>query len=186
MTLEQLIQQTLENLNEDTDEDTVLEYRDRIVAFINQAYFEICREKYRPEREMEITTDAQGRILNAQLPEGFLRAVEIRTPNGALLRHKRDVKGIAVFGYSGEVIMRYQYLPEEMESDEDTPIFEAGLHYCLADYATWRIMMTGSKQRQTRGEAFYNSYLLAVTKIRPQTGTPLRIIHKFERGSAGW
>ena len=179
MTLEEIIKRTLENLNEDSDEDTVSEYRERIVAFANEAYLEICKNKYQPEKEEEVQIGSDGLIPASALPDGFFQATELWTVNGAPLRFVTAEDGIRAHGYEGGAVLRYRYLPEELELDSAVPIFEAGMHYCLADYAAWRIMMTGSKQRQTRGEAFYNSYLLALTKITPQKGLPLRIKNKF-------
>lgn len=91
---------------------------------------------------------------------------------------RQDILDYLNMGY-GEVMVhrleRSDYA--SLAEDQDVPDFDGSLHYILADFAAYRMLLSGSKTRQARGEAFYSSYLNGLSKVLP----PIRkaTVHKF-------
>lgn len=183
MTLRQIIILTLNNINEDTDDLTVEEYRDSVVRAVNEAYSDICARRYQPRRRVNITIPDDGNIDATSLPADYLQICSIESKDRQPLTFSPRGKSIRVYGYSGSGVLEYIYLPERLSLDIDRPILREKDHYCLADYAAWRQLATGSAARQARGQVFYENYLRTAARINRQGFEHQTITGKFGRGA---
>ena len=174
MDVTSLITLTLINLNEDTDAETKAEYREQILAYLNQAYSEVMRTRYPVFTTEEINVPSCGVFDTEELTYPIVEVVWVKR-NGVPLDWSFCGKEIETA--AGDAQLKYRYLPELLALDADKPAFPSDLHYALADYAAYRVLSTGSRTRQLRGEVFYNSYLVALQKLEQRATR--RIINKY-------
>ena len=76
-------------------------------------------------------------------------------PDGLRLGRKCDV-----------VTLDYIYRPPVLDEDV-TPVLPPVFHTALADYAAFRIMIPGGKQRQARADLFYANYQRVMVQLTP-------------------
>lgn len=181
MTALEIIRLTLDNINEDTDEQTVEEYRETILRWVNDAYLDICARRYQPRKVAQVTVADGGAIPASQLPNDLVRICAIRGSNGGPLVYTPKGSLVKVYGYSGVAELEYVYRPAELVQDADTPILPLTAHTCLADYAAWRLLATGSSARQARGAVFYECYQKSAGRIDRQGFEPPAMTGRFVR-----
>lgn len=182
MTLKQIIIMALNNINEDIDELTVEEYRESIVRSINEAYMDICARRYQPRKLSAVKVPEDGNVAVNTLPDDYVQPCGITTGKGMPLTFSPRGRSLKVYGYTGTAVLEYVYLPGRMYLDSEKPILPEHNHYCLADYAAWRQLMTGSPARQARGAMFYDSYLKAANRVNRQGHERPALTGKFGRG----
>lgn len=175
MTLLEIIQCTLINLGEDTDAETVNEYKQGfgLVEHVNTGYMQVCERNYRPCRVERVLLDADGCFLPSGLSSTvlFIEGVypEGGAGKGAPKAHYAlpDSKVRVLNARNENVDVAYRYLPCVLENDTDVPLFPERFHDCLADYATYRVMGTGSVIRQQRAQFFLAEFERKRQMIRP-------------------
>lgn len=179
MTLKELIEKTLVNINEDLDSETVAEYREEIVGYINDAYLDICIHRLKPEKTAEVMTDEHGKIEKDQLPQDFICVEKVYSVKGKPVFFYMEKGAPVTYCKNDTLQMQYRYQPERLENDGDTPYLPDWAHYALSDYATWRKMMKGTRIRQLRGEVFYVQYLEVCSKISNMQRDRKNIVNKY-------
>ena len=164
MTLKEIMELSLRLMMEDVDEDTLTDFRPLLTRVINDAYIDICRFKYVPIKNEERTlTDGTFELSN--LTSTVNEIINIKYGDKELPFHAEDGR-CSVFSVKNETVtVRYSYLPPEMSEDNDEPIIPEEYHTCLADYAVFRALGTGSSARQTRALFFFDVYIRKANKI---------------------
>ena len=181
MTLLEIIERALINLSEDTDADTVEEYKDEygIVGYINQAYFAIVENDWKPYKTATVTLDADSMLDFSDISD--LREI-ISIKSGEILP-------IVEYGEASDkikvhttplsaVVVKYYHTTVPLASDTDEPVFPLQYHDALSDFATYRILITGSLTRQQRAQAFYIDYAKKRGEVREAASKRLKIIHQ--------
>lgn len=84
-----------------------------------------------------------------------------------------------------ERVMRHArgpgWLGESLADEADEPAFGSErLHGILADWATFRILGTGSSSRQNRAEFFYARFMQGLSRVE-RTGNSEQIHHAYTR-----
>ncbi|MDL2220081.1 hypothetical protein LJC55_00210 [Eubacteriales bacterium OttesenSCG-928-N14] len=178
MIVAHLIERTLININEDVDAQTVLEYRDRIVDLMNEAYQELIATRIKPKKSCTVMVGEDG-LIQRPLPEDMLQIAELTTTGGMPLRYEMREDGVFVYHHTGQAQMRYIYMPPYLVEDDDEPDLTDWAHYALSDYATWRLMSTGSRARQVRGEVFLGQYLTTIARLAAVSSRAQQIVNKY-------
>ena len=57
-----------------------------------------------------------------------------------------------------------------LENDQDEPNLPAWLHRYICDWATWLVYRNGNPQKQQRGRAYYESFMLILSQISGEGG----------------
>lgn len=175
MTLLEIIERALVNLGEDADTETVDEYKQgfAIAEYVNNGYMQVCERDYRPCRVEQVELDEDGCFLPSGLscPVLFIEGVYPQNEAGRALPRAHyalpDSK-VRVPGAKEETVdVVYRYLPGMLENDADVPAFPERFHDCLADYAAYRVMGTGSAIRQQRAQFFLQEFERKRQMIRP-------------------
>ncbi|MDP2891589.1 MAG: hypothetical protein Q8O09_00430 [Bacillota bacterium] len=179
MNVSELILLTLAHLNEDNDEATQSEYREKLLAHFNQAYMEIMRCKHRLATSGEVTL-ADGKFALSSLSKKCIKIDRVETLSGAPLFFSVNAEGVAtVLSDEEKVCVYYRYLPDALVENGDEPLFPEDQHACLADWATYRVLGTGSRARQLRGDLFYANYLRTLARIPPAGEQAEKIANKY-------
>lgn len=171
----ELIKLTLSNMNEDTDDTTVSEYREKALQAINQGYAEVARSRFRPAVTEEVAL-TNGKFALGLLQQKCMRVDAVASTQGVPLFFTINAESVAtVLTDEPSVQVAYRYMPEPLAEDTDIPLFPDDQHACLADYAAYRLLGTGSRARQLRGDFFLTAYLRALGRIQP-TGCERELI----------
>jgi hypothetical protein len=175
MKVSELVYLSLLNLNEDTDETTREEYGPQLLEYFNQGYAEIMRLYCPVFHRQEISVGCGGQYDLGELDRTFLQVKCIRRSD------RNDspwsVEGRTLFTRPGKMEICYRYMPDMLAVETDEPIFPRDTHYCLSDYAAYRVLSCGSRARQARGEVFYSGYLAALGKLGQRKNN--RILKKY-------
>ena len=57
-----------------------------------------------------------------------------------------------------------------LSEDTDTPQLPEWLHRYICDWATWLVYRNGNPQKQNRGRAYYESFMLILNQIEGEGG----------------
>lgn len=169
-----LVRNVLRNMNENTDSETVSMYYDEILMYLNMGYKEVLMTKVKPTKSVLVTSN-NGKIDLSDVGEDIFEISRVIDVYGLDVRYSFNNKYI--FCPDGEYMVEYVYMPKDLESDDDEPIINSNYHYILSDYATYRMFLRGSTQRQKRGDAFYNSYYSGLIRLSQPNNR--YIINKF-------
>lgn len=159
------------NMNEKCDENTLLEYGDEILEYINQAYLQVMTTKVKPVKTVSCKSE-NNRIAKCDIGGDFFEINRITDKYGMEKRY--SFNGEYLFLDDGEYEVEYVYVPESLDEDRDVPQMDIGFHYILSDYATYRMFLKGSKARQARGDAFLSSYLNGLARMYPPKNVAIR------------
>jgi len=149
---------------EDVDEETLGEFSPLLKSVINDAYIDICRFKYVPIKS-EVVTLSDGAFNTSILSEKLNNIITIKSGDKELLYHVEDGVCTVLTKENESVTVRYSYVPQMLAADTDSPIFPQEYHSCLADYAVYRVLGTGSGARQARALFFFDTYVRQANKI---------------------
>ena len=59
---------------------------------------------------------------------------------------------------------------EPLQYDMDEPMLPEWLHRYICDWATWLVYRNGNPQKQQRGRAYYESFMLILSQISGEGG----------------
>lgn len=164
MTLKEIMELSLRLMMEDVDEDTLTEFRPLLTSVINDAYLDICKFKYVPSKTEDIKLN-DGAFNLSDLGSTVNEIIDVKYGDKQLQFNVQD-KVCSVLSMKDETVtVRYSYIPPKLIEDNDEPILPEEYHTCLADYATFRALGTGSSARQTRALFFFDVYIRKANKI---------------------
>ncbi len=179
MNARELIKLTLSNINEDTDDTTVNEYREKVLQAVNQGYCEVIRSRYRPAATEEMPLTG-GKFSLGSLLKKCMRVDTVTSLQGVPLFYTINAETVVtVLTDEPTVQVTYRYMPEPLAQDTDEPEMPMDQHACLADYAAYRMLGTGSRARQLRGDFFLAAFLRALARIQPAGLEMEKISHKY-------
>ena len=162
MNVGELKQAVLRNMNEDDLGSIPVELGDEILSYLNDGYLNAVLTGEKPVKRKECQA-VNGRISVSELDEDFYDVSRISNRLG------QDVgfycNGEYIFTESGIFEVEYLFVPPLLTDDSDVPIIDEAYHHILSDYATYRMMLKGSRGRQERGNAFLSEYLAGLRKL---------------------
>ena len=165
MTLINIMKLTLSQMGEDPGAAEISEYRTLLTAYINEAYQSICRDKKQKYTE-DVMGFSDGRASLSSFNKEVFRIISIIDENGSKLPFQVAADQVFITPVSdGTCTVAYLYLPERLASDKDEPDLTDSDCYLLADYAAYRGLSLGGKDRQKRGEFFLMRYLSGLNAL---------------------
>ena len=73
-----------------------------------------------------------------------------------------------------KVWTRSHHIPADeyprLENDDDVPNVPEWTHRALCDWATWLVYRNGNPQKQQRGRAYYESFMMILSQIADEGG----------------
>lgn len=176
MTFAQLKLLALGQLGEDAQD--LPEYEQALGTYINEGYAALCQSAYHPLRSMEVA------LTGSEFSLALLAPVPMRILHihGAFpLRFIQTGDTVRVFTgglQTDRVRVTYEYLPPPMAQPDDVPVLPEAAHTALADWATARVLGTGSRSRQAKAEFFLMRFYEAKGRLTPQ-GAADRLYNQF-------
>ena len=178
MTLREIMQLTMANLGEDTDDYTLEEYRQdyALVQRINEGYVEACSQAFLPKTIEAVSLSEQSLVDLEDLEYALLSLDGIYA----------DEEGGHVYSFSAQGESEYTYLPQMLEKDTDVPAFAVHYHPALADYAAYRILIASAGNAAKRQSALllYDRFQRSIAALKRERdglrgGGCLRFFNKY-------
>ncbi len=125
------------------------------LSYIGEAYDEMMRV-YLPFIDKVVLAPEDGSLSGDLLGEECGRIISVEQKG-----KKVPVAPGAVLpdGVQGPITVRCRYVPKSILGNEDVPELPAAFHGALADYATYRLLGTGGRERRQRGDMFFARFL---------------------------
>lgn len=187
MTLAQIMKLALCQLDEDPAD--IDEYRELFTLYANDGYHILLSEYYKPVTTLTVTTDENGytpvegmgilRVILAKDEDGHEVAVRL-TPDGTALETGRPDTQLA---------LTCETEKPRLERIEDEPELPEHAHSALVDYICFRYLSTGNLAKQSRAQAFQNSFYTAARRLKPQgrgSVTRMRNLYAMTDIRGGW
>ncbi|MGN0776021.1 MAG: hypothetical protein ACI4MM_05010 [Candidatus Ventricola sp.] len=167
MTLAQIMRLALCQLDEDPAD--IEDYRERFLMYANDGYHILLSEYFRPVETLTVYTDETGvafiegmdilRVITAKDEDG--REVTVRlSPDGTALETARP---------DTQLELTCEVARAQLESLQDEPRLPEQAHSALVDYICFRFLSTGNLAKQSRAQAFQNSFYTAARRLKPQS-----------------
>ena len=166
MTLAQIMKLALCQLDEDPAD--IDEYRELFTLYANDGYHILLSEYYKPVTTLTVTTDEGGnapiegmgilRVTSAKDEAGHEVAARL-TPDGAALKTGRP---------DTQLVLTCEVERPLLERIEDEPELPEHAQSALVDYICFRHLSTGNLAKQSRAQAFQNSFYAAARRLKPQ------------------
>ena len=187
MTLAQIMKLALCQLDEDPAD--IDEYRELFTLYANDGYHILLSEYYKPVTTLTVTTDDGGyapvegmgilRVILAKDEDGHEVAVRL-TPDGAALETGRPDTQLA---------LTCETEKPRLERIEDEPELPEHAHSALVDYICFRHLSTGNLAKQSRAQAFQNSFYTTARRLKPQgrgSVTRMKNLYAMTDIRGGW
>lgn len=158
--------------------DFTQERRSLSVQYINEAYRDMMHV-FRPRKCFEME-HIQGEFALLDVDD-TCACIERILQEGKEKSYLIDGATVVVQDASPlPLTIEGKYLPSLLLEDDDVPDLPEGAQGALADYATWRFLLCGSKEWRARADAFHAAYLNMRAHLREQAGGR-KLRHKFDR-----
>ena len=174
--IQTVVEMVLRQLNEDTSFLNIMDYNPHVLSACNEALAEIYKNKLDMICTQTVNiTDSYGYDLN-HFNDSFLEVLSVKK-DGEPVDYR--IEGIFLkpdtIPISGVTVTFKSY--PKITSPNEQLTFRENLSYMLADYAVYKILSSGGAERQTRAQAYYQSYLRAYAKITPDNAA--KIVNKY-------
>lgn len=165
MKLAQIIKLALCQLDEDLED--AVDYDELFKMYANQGYVIAVEEYYKPREFVVFKSDDKGLI---QLYEDYGRVIELRDEfNRRVLFEVSPDGRYLITGRADTEFTAFVEVKAAMLDDEgDEPSIPEKAHSALVDYICYRHLMNGNMAKQQRGQMYYQEFLRAMRRIKPQ------------------
>ena len=167
MTLAQIMKLALCQLDEDPAD--IEDYRERFMMYANDGYHILLSEYYKPMETMAVMTDGDGRAPIGGM--GILRVISARDEDGreVTARFTPDGEALDTGRADAQLVLICEAERPRLEQLEDEPELPEHAHSALVDYICFRYLSTGNLAKQSRAQAFQNSFYTAARRLKPQS-----------------
>ena len=158
MTLKELLTGALQQLNRDTDAQTMELWRDKLTRYLNDAMLDMANA-LKPRRTDEMLL-ADGRIDTALLPRACVKVIALVKDGKRLPFYYGVGSGLlhVPCAADGQVQLTYRYLPMALSADTDEPELPAHCHGDLILYAVGRERAAGDASSVQSARACFELY----------------------------
>ena len=187
MTLAQIMKLALCQLDEDPAD--IDEYRELFTLYANDGYHILLSEYYKPVTTLTVTTDENGyapvegmgilRVVLAKDEDGHEVAARL-TPDGAALKTGRP---------DTQLVLPCEVERPLLERMEDEPELPEHAQSALVDYICFRHLSTGNLAKQSRAQAFQNSFYTTARRLKAQgrgSVTRMKNLYAMTDIRGGW
>ena len=165
-----------------------------VLRYINEGYETIVNRKWKPYAVEQVKLDANGDIDPSLLSKPCFDVLSVgltRDDAAGVLKVAPQINPLNQSFSSGEsfgvglpnqvVWVKYQYSLPPLTQDSDMPLLPEQYHAAIGDYATWRLLSTGSADKQSRANFFWSMYNDKASTLRPYgvsgaTSSKIRIL----------
>ena len=187
MTLANIMKLALRQLDEAAED--IAEYDELFRSYANMGYMIALRLFLRPRETFELTTDDQGRADISALP--VMRVVDMRNAQGRPVRFSISADGRAIGTEEKNTAVQALCEVERpaLEADTDEPELPEHAHSALVDYICFRHLSTGNLAKQSRAQAFQNSFYTTARRLKPQgrgSVTRMKNLYAMTDIRGGW
>ena len=166
MTLSDIMTLAMRQL--DVPPEDISEYDAVFRRYANMGYQIAVRQYARPRESFELETDGEGCADIGVLPAA--RIVEVKSAQGRPVRFClcADGKTIRTGEKGAKVLLLCEVERAELTRDLDEPKLPEYAHAALADYVCYRHLSGGNPLKQSRAEAYRQSFYQQMQLLRPQ------------------
>ena len=184
MTLKEMLTGALQQLDRNTDSQTVELWRDKLTQYFNDAIIDLTGALQPRRTDTLVLTD--GQLDTNDLPRVCIKVAALNR-NGVRLPFYYGVGTGVLYvpGTSdGPVAVSYRYLPLLLAADTDMPELPAWSHGAIISYAVGRERAAGDSMSINAARACFEIYFSAKRNMRSNCGEcdAYRIVHKYGRG----
>lgn len=159
MNLDDLVAATLQNMDMETDEETRAKFFPQIAAYINEGYVKLSRERFPAYDTVTLTAD-RNKLLFSDFPRPVVEVVRALNAAGMEVRFCVYPDCMLILGSPGyEYEVTYATLPLPLTAGDDIPALPYYAHMSLANYAAYRMLMSGGRESRSKAQAMYAQYL---------------------------
>lgn len=182
MTLGKIMRLALRQLDEDPAD--ISEYDDLFRVYANQGYRIALRDYLKPREWFELRVDKRG--FADIWGMGIVRVEEAKDARGGALRFRLSADGRALHFPDGEawdkpVWALCETVYPDMREDTDEPRLPEEAHAALIDYICYRHLMNGNLAKQSRAQAYQQSFYQHMRALRPHGyGSVTRLKNFYE------
>lgn len=156
MTLNEIIVSALQQLKRGRDSQTIDNYRGTFTQYANMAQQDLSKAFPQYRSDTVLLTDGVFHI--SALPRWCTKLINIQQ-NGKNVDFKMAVEtGMIAVNASGEVAVRYRYLPLNMENATDSPDLPKQLHQCIVSYVVGCDRSGGDASTQGGASIYFQLY----------------------------
>ena len=170
MTLRELLTGALQQLDRNTDSQTVELWRDKLTQYLNDAMLDLTIDlQLRRTDELELS---DGKLDTALLPRACVKVVALYREEKRLPFYYGVGTGVLyVPGVAdGPVAVAYRYLPPALQADTDVPELPEWSHSALIAYVVGRERASGDAMSIKAASACFELYHAAKRNLRANVG----------------
>lgn len=166
MTLAQIMRLALCQLGEDPAD--IEDYRELFLMYANDGYHILLSEYYKPVETVAVVTDENGRADISGF--GILRVISAADEDGNAVPADLtpDASAIETARPDTQLILTCEVSRGPLEDLQDEPRLPEHAHSALVSYICFRHLSTGNLAKQSRAQAFQNSFYTAARRLKPQ------------------
>lgn len=170
MTLKELLTGALQQLDRNTDSQTIELWRDKLTQYFNDAIIDLTGA-LQPRRTDELELKA-GQVDTGLLPRTCIKVVALKRKDARLPFYYGVGTGILhVPGAAeGPVSLTYRYLPPPLEADTDVPELPEWCHGAIISYAVGRERSAGDSMSVNAARACFEIYFQTKRNMRAFCG----------------
>lgn len=164
MTLAQIMRLAMLQLDEDPAD--IADFDELFRMYANDGYRILVDEYYKPVETVELETDGDGIAEVGGMR--IVRIVEAKDKYARSLCVQLSSDGARLVTAHPKTTIRLVFQTEmpPMETVTDEPRLPESAHSALVDYICYRYLQTGNLAKQSRAQAFQNSFYTAARSIR--------------------
>lgn len=187
MTLKEMLTGALQQLDRNTDSQTLELWRDKLTQYLNDAVIDLSGV-LQPRRTDALAL-ADHEVDLAQLPRTCVKVIALKRGAARLPFYYGVGTGLlhvpAVA--DGQVVVTYRYLPPILSADTDVPELPNWCHGALISYAVGRERASGDNMSINAAKACFEIYFEAKRNMRAVCGEcdAYRIENKYGGGADG-
>ena len=169
MTLNDIIVSALAQLDRGHDSQTVDTWRDKLTRYANEAALDIAM-MLKPWRVDRVAL-VNGCFDITALPQTCLKVISVGS--GATIYPYTAGKSsteILVIGASGEVDVKYRYMPKDMRNPTDVPEVPAYCHGLIVTYVVARERSSQDPSMQRGANIYFELYNAGKRELRTNLG----------------
>lgn len=170
MTLKELLTGALQQLDRNTDSQTVELWRDKLTQYFNDAVLDLTGA-LQPRRTDPLTL-ADGRVDTGDLPRNCLKVLALKRGETRLPFYYGVGTGVLYVpgAADGPVSVTYRCLPPALAADTDVPELPEWAHGAIISYAVGRERSSGDSMSINAARACFEIYFQAKRCMRADCG----------------
>lgn len=181
MTLAQIMKLALRQLDEDPED--ISEYDELFRSYANVGYQIALRDYYKPRDVLTVKTDKDGA---AEMPRRIIcmyDLMEEKTRRRIPCELSPTGRKIFTAQPDAELVMVCEMEQAALENDTDEPNLPEHTHHALVDYICYRHLLSGNLAKQSRAQAFLQSFYQTMKQLRPQGSGTVKDIYNLYSAS---